>query len=50
MKRRSLIPDDRTAVVVGVGLTVAGAWVLYEAHEKRGKHRPFWLRLFGGWV
>ncbi|MDB4872805.1 MAG: hypothetical protein JWL97_3809 [Gemmatimonadales bacterium] len=50
MKPRPLIGDHRTAVMVGIGLTVAGAYVLYDAHERAGKHRPFWLRLFGGWV
>jgi len=35
---------------VGIGLVVAGAYVLYDAHEARGRQRPFWMRLFGGWV
>jgi hypothetical protein len=51
MPRRSvLIPDQRTELYAGLALTVAGAYLLYEAHEGRGKKRPFLLRLFGGWV
>jgi hypothetical protein len=50
MGRKPVIADQRTCMYAGLALTAAGAWLLYEAHEKRGKSRPFWLRLFGGWV
>lgn len=49
-KRTTLIPDQRTEKWAGLALTVAGAYLLWEAYEGRGKRRPFGLRLFGGWV
>lgn len=49
-RKRPVIADQQTCMLLGLALTGAGAWLLYEAHEKRGKQRPFWLRLFGGWV
>lgn len=38
------IRDHHTAVLVGLALTAAGAWVLYDAYEGRGKRPPFYLR------
>jgi hypothetical protein len=49
-RRSALIPDQRTEMMAGLALTVAGAYLLWEAYEGRGKRRPFGLRLFGGWV
>jgi len=45
-----LVRDPQTGTVAGLACIVAGAVLLYDAHERRGRHRPFWLRLFGGWV
>ena len=50
MARQHVIADSQTDRWVGLGLVVLGAYVLYDAHEGRGKDRPFWMRLFGGWV
>jgi len=41
------IRNQRTAVFVGIGLTVAGAAVLYDAYDRRGRKRPFTLRVIG---
>lgn len=38
------IRDHQTAVLVGLALSAAGAWVLYDAYEGRGKKAPFFLR------
>jgi|GEM_PF-1795743 len=44
-KRNPLrIRDHHTAVLLGLALTAAGAWVLYDAYEGHGKSRPFFLR------
>lgn len=48
--KKLLIRDQQTCTLAGLALITSGAYLLYEAHEKRGKQRPFWLRLFGGWV
>lgn len=42
--RRPWIRDHPTAVTVGVVLTVAGTLCLYDAYERRGRDKPFWLR------
>ena len=45
------IRDQRTAVLIGVALTAAGGWVLYDAYEGRGRSRPFLMRWLGaGWA
>lgn len=50
MSRSPLISDQRTELYAGLALTAAGAFLLWEAHEKRGVKRPFLLRFFGGFV
>lgn len=47
---RTFVKDASTATVLGLALVAGGAFLLYDAHERRGIARPFWLRLFGGWV
>jgi hypothetical protein len=42
--RRPLIRKQSTAVAVGLVLTGAGFWVLYDAYEGRGGKKP---RLLG---
>ena len=45
------IRDRHTAVLVGLALTAAGGWVLYDAYEGRGRNRPFFMKfLSSGWV
>lgn len=44
------IGDVKTETYVALALVAAGAYLLYDAHEGRGRQRPFWMRLFGGWV
>jgi hypothetical protein len=50
MARRPLIRDHRHALGLGLALTVAGAYLIWDAHEGRGRTRPFYLRAFSGWV
>lgn len=49
MSRRPWIPKQRTAVIVGVVLFVAGSLALYDAYEHRGRRSPFFLRPFTSW-
>lgn len=51
-KRNPLrIRDHHTAVLVGLALTAAGGWMLYDAYEGRGRSRPFLMRwLSAGWA
>jgi hypothetical protein len=45
------IRDHRTAVLVGLALTAAGGWTLYDAYEGRGHTRPFFMKFLGsGWA
>lgn len=45
------IRDQRTAVLVGLALTAAGGWVLYDAYEGRGRSRPFFMKwMTAGWA
>lgn len=44
------IRDHHTAVVAGLALTAAGAWILYDTYEARGRRRPFVMRLIGGGI
>ncbi len=45
------IRDYHTAVFVGLALTALGGWILYDAHEGRGRNRPFLLKWLGaGWA
>jgi hypothetical protein len=50
MTRAPIIKDAQIGTCAGLAFIVAGAVLLYDAHERRGRQRPFWLRLFGGWV
>lgn len=47
--KRPIIADRRTAVVVGLALFVAGAIVLHDAYEGRGRDTPALLRPFTFW-
>lgn len=47
MRGEPIIADQRAAVWLGVGLTVAGALVLWDAYGHRGQSKPFGLRLLG---
>lgn len=46
--RKPWIKDRQTAVIVGIGLYLAGSIVLYDAYEHRGRGRPFGLRFLPG--
>lgn len=37
--------DRNAQTAAGFALIIAGAYVVHEAWEGRGKKRPFWLRL-----
>jgi hypothetical protein len=46
--RRPVFKDQRTAFWVGIAFYLAGSLALYDAHERRGKDRPFSLRFLPG--
>lgn len=50
MAKRStpFIRDRQTAVMLGVGLYLAGTFVLWDAFEHRGASRPFVMRWLPG--
>lgn len=45
---RPLVRDQRTALTLGLALTLAGVWMLRDAYEHRGKPRPLWLAFVPG--
>ena len=48
MKRRPWIKDQRTALVLGLTLSLGGLFVLRDAFEHRGAPRPLWLSFVPG--
>lgn len=48
MSRRPVIQDRRTALVVGYGGILLGAYALWEAYEGRGRRRPFMTKFLPG--
>jgi hypothetical protein len=40
--------DRPTQTVAGLALVIGGMWVIHEAWEGRGHHRPFLLRILPG--
>lgn len=40
-KRPGPLQDRRAELALGVALFVAGAWLIRDAYEGRGKKRPF---------
>jgi hypothetical protein len=46
--RRPVIKSQKTALWAGVGFYLAGTWCLWDAHEHRGKSRPYYLRWLPG--
>lgn len=47
-KRKHLIRNRTTTIVVGLALTVAGSLLLYDGFEGRGHQRPWITRLIPG--
>lgn len=47
--KRPLIRNQRTAIVLGIGLFLLGSWFLYDAFERRGKDTPHVFRPFTWW-
>ena len=45
---KPLIADQRTALWLGVAVYLAGTACLWDAHENRGRQRPFVLRWLPG--
>lgn len=46
--RKPLIRNPQHALCLGLVLTITGAYLLYDAHEARGRSRPFLLRFVPG--
>ncbi len=44
--RGHLIKDARLEAVVGAVTLVAGAWLLRDAYDARGRQQPLWMRPF----
>jgi hypothetical protein len=39
-----MLRDRHTELVLGIGLFMASAWLIYDAYEGRGAKRPFAAR------
>jgi len=46
--RTPLVPDARVAVVLGCAAALFAGFMFYDAHEGRGKDRPWWVRFIPG--
>jgi len=47
--QRPLVKDQAAAILIGVGLFLAGSWFLYDAWERRGQRTPRIARPFTWW-
>ena len=45
---RPLVPDHRVAMALGVAFAAASVLMFHDAHEGRGRSRPWWVRLLPG--
>lgn len=45
---RPIIKDRATGLAVGIGLLVAGSYLVWEGYEGRGVSRPFVMRFLPG--
>jgi len=43
---RVVVADQRAALVGGLLAFALGSWLMYQAYDARGKHRPLAVRLF----
>lgn len=43
-RRKHVVANARHSAVLGLVLMGAGAWLLYDAYEGRGRERPFVMR------
>jgi hypothetical protein len=43
--RRPIIANQQTGIIVGLVLIAGGTYLVYDAYERRGKIRPFLMRV-----
>jgi hypothetical protein len=48
MTRKLIVQDPTAGKWLGIAVTVAGAVLLWDAYEKRGRKRPFLLKWIPG--
>lgn len=48
MTRTHLFRKANTAAAVGIALVLAGAYLLHDAYESRGRSRPFFTKFIPG--
>ena len=48
MSRPPVVPDRRAALIGGVLMAAGAAFLLTDAYERRGRKRPWFLRLIPG--
>lgn len=48
MAAKPIVRDRRTAVLLGVAAVTLGSLLLHDAYERRGRGRPWALRLLPG--
>lgn len=47
-RKKPIVKNQRHALYVGIGFYLLGTLFLWDAHEHRGKDRPFALRWLPG--
>jgi hypothetical protein len=47
-RKRPYVKDRRVAIWAGLGLSLAGSLLLYDAYDHRNKTRPFAMRFLPG--
>jgi uncharacterized membrane protein HdeD (DUF308 family) len=47
-RRKPIFQSSQTSLILGIGASIAGVWLIYDAFDGRGKDRPFWVSLFPG--
>lgn len=48
MSKTLIFRDRRHSIALGIVALVGGSYLLYDAYERRGRHRPWALRVVPG--
>lgn len=46
--RQPVVEDPRVALALGFAAAVFAGYMFYDAHEGRGRERPWWVRFVPG--
>jgi hypothetical protein len=48
MAKKVLVRNYKTGAVIGSALVIAGAYLIHDAYDKRGRSKPFALKWLPG--